>query len=121
MEKVKLERLQNAIKQEITVILKITANNNLFKNITITNVKVTADYSYATIYWSIYDETVALEVVSEALEKAKGFCRSQLAQTSNAYKVPQLRFKYDETNMRVQKIDDILNSLKSKDDPKNNS
>ncbi|WP_308150029.1 30S ribosome-binding factor RbfA [Spiroplasma sp. AdecLV25b] len=108
----KLEQQASAFKKEINIILKTQANNILFKDITITDVKITKDNSYATIYWTIYFDNIDIKAVSVALEKAKGFCRSALAKTSSKYKVPILRFKYDETSTKVKKIDEILSNIK---------
>lgn len=114
MALLKLEQQESAFKKEITVILKTQAKNILFKDITITDVKITKDNSYATVYWNIYLDNIDITTVSMALEKAKGFCRSNLAKTSNKYKVPILRFKYDETSEKAKKIDEILINIKEK-------
>lgn len=112
MSNIKFEQQENFLKKEISNILKKEAKNILFKDITITNVKITNDNSYATIYWTIYLDNLDINNISNALEKAKGFCRSSLAKTSNKYKVPELRFKYDNTNTRVKKIEEILKKIK---------
>lgn len=112
MALLKLEQQESAFKKEISTILKTQAKNILFKDITITDVKITKDNSYATVYWTIYLDNINIEEVIMALEKAKGFCRSTLAKTSTKYKIPVLRFKYDETSTKVKKIDEILSNIK---------
>lgn len=114
MANIKFQQQESFFKKEITNILKKEAKNNLFKNITITNVTITKDNSYATIYWTIYLDELNINDISSALEKSKGFCRTQLAKTSNKYKVPELRFKYDNTNTRVKNIETILQNIKNK-------
>ncbi|WP_342266162.1 30S ribosome-binding factor RbfA [Spiroplasma endosymbiont of Villa modesta] len=113
MSIIKFEQQESFLKKEITNILKKESKNILFKDITITNVKITKDNSYATIYWTVYLENLDIKTISNALEKAKGFCRSALAKTSNKYKVPELRFKYDNTNTRVKNIEEILKNIKN--------
>lgn len=116
MANIKFEQQESFLKKEISSILKKESKNILFKDITITNVKITKDNSYATIYWTIYLDNLDINTISDGLEKAKGFCRSSLAKTSNKYKVPELRFKYDNTNTRIKNIEEILKNIK-----KNNS
>lgn len=109
----KIARTEKWMKVEITKILKVKAKNPKFSDLTITDVKLTNDLSYATIIWYLYsqDQTKVKEIAQE-LEKVKSFCRKELAQISSAYKVPQLRFKYDQTVDQANRIEDILNKLK---------
>ncbi|MBE4703852.1 30S ribosome-binding factor RbfA [Spiroplasma platyhelix] len=109
----KIARTEKWMKIEITNILKIKAKNPKFSDITITDVKLTNDLSYATITWYLYNQDQSkIKEISQELENVKGFCRRELAQISSAYKVPQLRFKYDQTIEEADRIESILNKLK---------
>lgn len=113
----KLARTEKWLKIEITKILKVKAKNPKFFEITITDVKVTNDLSYATVMWYLYGQNKEqVNQVAKELEKVKGFCRYELAQISSAYKVPQIRFKYDETIESANRIETILDKLKTKKD-----
>ncbi|MDQ7982689.1 MAG: 30S ribosome-binding factor RbfA [Spiroplasma sp.] len=108
----KLARTEKWIKVEITNILKVKAKNKSFVNITITDVKVTNDLSYATIMWYLYDqEKEKVNQIAKELENIKGFCRRELAQISSSYKVPQIRFKYDNSIESADRIETILGNL----------
>ena len=50
MSNIKFEQQESFLKKEVSNILKKESKNILFKDITITNVKITKDNSYATIY-----------------------------------------------------------------------
>lgn len=113
MTNIKIEQQASFLKKEISNILKKEAKNILFQNITITDVKITKDNNYATIYWTMYLNNLDIKVVSNALEKAKGFCRTALAKISNKYQVPELRFKYDNSSTRVKNIEKILQNIKN--------
>lgn len=109
----KIARTEKWIKVEITNILKVKAKNPIFSDITITNVKLTKDSSYATISWYIYcKEQSKIDKVSQELERIKGFCRKELSQISSAYKVPELRFKYDNSVDQAKRIETILDKIK---------
>lgn len=113
MSQQKLEQQESAFKKEISIILKTKCKNILFKDITITAVKISKDNSYATIYWTIFLDNLDINVIDHALNKATGFCRTTLAKTSTKFKVPTLRFKYDNTNDNVKKINEILQNIKT--------
>lgn len=110
----KIARTEKWMKVEITNILKIKAKNPKFADITITDVRLTNDLSYATITWYLFQEDQAkIADISKELEKVKGFIRKELAQISSAYKVPQLRFKYDQTIEQADRIEAILDKIKT--------
>ena len=119
MSNIKIEQQESAFKKEITTILKTSSKNILFKNITITDVKITKDNSYATVYWATYLDNLDITNIAAALENAKGFCRSELAKVSSKYKVPQLRFKYDDSPHRIEKINHILENIKTSNSSNN--
>ncbi|MCL6429212.1 Ribosome-binding factor A [Spiroplasma sp. JKS002669] len=113
----KLARTEKWLKIEITKILKVKAKNPKFSNITITDVKVTNDLSYATVMWYLYHQNQEeVSQISKELENVRGFCRHELAQISSTYKVPQIRFKYDNTIESANRIETILDKLKTEKD-----
>lgn len=116
MNNQRIARTEKWIKIEITNILKVKAKNSKFHDITITDVKLTNDLSYATVKWYIYSHNKNdLNEITNELEKAKTFCRKELAQISSAYTVPQIRFIYDNTIEQANRIEEILNKIKEED------
>lgn len=110
----RIARTEKWIRIEISKILKTKVKNPKLHNITITDVKLTNDLSYATIKWHIfYEDKSEISNITNDLEIVKGFCRKELAQISSGYKVPQLIFKYDNTIDKAQKIEEILNKIKN--------
>lgn len=111
----RIARTEKWMKIEITKILKVKAKNPKFYDITITDVKLTNDLSYATIKWYLYcQDKNKINDISNDLENVKGFCRKELAKISSAYKVPQLKFQYDEIIEQADRIEEILSKIKDK-------
>lgn len=82
--------------------------------ISISNVEVTNDLSYAKIYYSIFgDESKKIET-QEALVSATGFIKKELAKLVKIRSMPKLMFIYDdslEVNMKISKlIDEVKNA-----------
>lgn len=111
----KIARTEKWMKVEITKILKVKARNPKFADITITDAKLTNDSSYLTVTWYLFQQDQKkIKEISQELEKVKGFCRHELAQISSSYKVPQIKFKYDDTIDQADRIEAILQDLKQK-------
>jgi ribosome-binding factor A len=78
---------------------------------TVTAVEITNDYSYAKVYVSFLgsgDPQAKLAILSGA----GSFIRHELAQRMNIRKIPELRFMYDDTLEKAQKIDELLKKAK---------
>ena len=117
MAKQRAQRVGEEIKKEVSEILHLQLNDpGLTKMTSVTGVEVTRDLSYATIYVTFFDERGVPTERVEALEKATGFIRSSLSKKLKTYKTPELRFVYDESLNKGQKVDEILRSLKDKEE-----
>jgi ribosome-binding factor A len=108
------ERLASLIQRELAPIINKEVKDKSFGYINLTEVKVTKDISYATIYYSILsDDPKVLEKAKLALEEAKVTIRMELAKKiKNIRKIPDLIFKYDEALAYGNHIDKILKSIK---------
>lgn len=65
--------------------------------LTIASVEVSRDLSVAKIYFSLLDPEERKDT-QEALARAAGFLRRQLARQMKTRSVPQLRFHYDDSS-----------------------
>lgn len=77
----------------------------------ITDVEVTRDLSYATVYVSVFDPKHSIEEHLEGLRKAKGFLRSELAKELRVFHTPDLVFKRDDSVAYGNRIEEVLRSL----------
>lgn len=108
------ERLASLIQRELAQIVNLEVKDKSFGYINLTEVKVTKDMSYATIYYTILsDEEEVLEKAKNAIEDAKVTIRMELAKKiRNIRKIPNLIFKYDEALAYGNHIDKILKTIK---------
>jgi ribosome-binding factor A len=86
--------------------------------ISITDVEVTKDNSYATVYFSPLgvngtDEEIAAhqEEVLEAFNSAKGFIRNRIGHEMKLRHTPELIFKVDHSMEISRHIEDIIGTL----------
>ena len=111
---VTVERLGSLIQRELASIVNREVKDKSFGYINLTEVKVTRDVSYATIYYTILsDEAEVIAKAQEAIDKHKVTIRMELAKKiSNIRKIPDLIFKYDEALAYGNHIDKILKTIK---------
>lgn len=107
------QRMADLLQRELAVILQREVKDPRLDMITISEVVVSPDMSYAKVYVTIFstDETKITENI-KILNKMTGFLRSLLGKRIKARIVPQLKFIYDSTmikgNRLAKLIDDAI-------------
>ena len=96
MANIKIERLNHVYQEEISKILMTEIKDQDIKFVTITDVSVTNDLSFAKVYIMVLDEDRIKETL-EALNGAASFIRTCLAKRVDVRHTPELKFLYDES------------------------
>jgi len=103
----KQERIASIIRKNIAEIIQFEVKDPHLGFISIPEVRVSKDFSYATVYVSFFkDEDI--EPSLQALNKAKGFIRTELAHKLDTRRVPEIRFVLDEGYKREERISELL-------------
>ncbi|MDR1795035.1 MAG: 30S ribosome-binding factor RbfA [Erysipelotrichaceae bacterium] len=108
---VKSERIATTIKRILSETLQQKTKDKDIGFVTITDVRVSSDISYAKVYVTFLDHS---EKRLAALQKAGGFLRSELASQMDLFKVPQLSFILDDSLQKGNRIDQILDQQKNR-------
>jgi ribosome-binding factor A len=114
--KLRLQRISDRIKQEISEML-VTGqiSDPRLMGVFITDVKVDRELSFASIFVSAISGEMTSEMILEGLEHANGFLRSTLAKRIELRTFPRLRFFWDATPERAERIERLIDSI-TKDD-----
>lgn len=115
----RIDKVENLIKEEISLIFLHKLQDPDFGFLTITNVKVSPDLKIAKVYISIFEK----EKRESALEKVRskaGFIRSELASRLTIKFTPELKFFLDESLDYVEKIEVLIKKIHEEDDNKGN-
>ena len=110
MTNIKIERLNHAFQEEISMIIMTEIKDEDIKFVTITGVDTTSDLSYAKVYFTVLDETKK-ETTLEALNGAASFIRSKLAERVEIRHTPELKFIYDTSIEYGNHIEEIIDSI----------
>ncbi|MFO7448450.1 MAG: 30S ribosome-binding factor RbfA [Ignavibacteriaceae bacterium] len=114
----RVDKVENLIKEEISLIFLHKLHDPELGFITITNVKVSPDLKIAKIYLSVLDRDKR-ESVLEKVKSTSGFIRSELAHRIRIKFVPELKFFIDDTLDYVEKIEGLFKKI-HEDDNKGN-
>lgn len=112
MSELRLNRLSEQIKKEITYVIGSKIKNHDLGFVTITEVKLTGDYSQAKVYYTVLGGEKEKKNTEESFRKTKGFIKTEVSKKIKIRKFPELIFTYDETSEYAMHIESLLASVK---------
>ena len=80
--------------------------------VSVTDVNVDREFAYANIFVSAVEGHVRAEEILQGLESARGYLRKQLSARVELRTFPQLRFHWDPTLERADRIEQLLDTIK---------
>ena len=108
MVSVKQKRLEGIIRKNISEIIQFGVKDPDVGFVTITDVQVSNDHSYAKVFVTFLGQNPRMQAGLRALNRAAGFIRSELSKRMTIRRVPELSFVIDETEMNGRHIDEII-------------
>lgn len=112
MPTIKQERLNQIILKEISEIIHFNVKDPSVGFVTITDVNVTNDHSYATIYVTFLGKKERNEAGLKTLNRAKGYIRSELSKRLKTRRCPELIFKLDDSLEQAASLEKIFDEIK---------
>lgn len=107
---IKIDRIASQMVKEISYILATEVKDNDIRFVTVTDVKVTNDLSFAKVYVTVLKDDKREETL-KALRSASGFIRKTLADRLEIRHIPELEFVYDESIEYGKKIENIIENI----------
>jgi ribosome-binding factor A len=103
------QKLGDLIQRELSDLVQHELRDPRVGMITLTSVDVSPDLSHAKVFFTVLQKE-HLEEASTGLRRAAGFLRSQLAKRIKLYTTPELRFVYDESVERGDRLSRLIDS-----------
>jgi ribosome-binding factor A len=110
------KRVADRIHEELAEIVQREVSDPRLVGITVTSVEVDRELAYATIYVTSFLSDNPQEEVLAGLESAQGFLRRHLARRIQVRSFPQLRFRWDDSQIQAERIDELLNQIHTEDE-----
>jgi len=108
----RLTRIGDRFRKELSeMLVKEEIRDPRLAGITITDVRVDRELTYADIYVSALEGVTRSKEVLEGLESASGFIRKALSDRIELRSFPRLRFHWDITPERADRIERLLASI----------
>ncbi|MDQ6419212.1 30S ribosome-binding factor RbfA [Paenibacillus sp. LHD-117] len=111
MAKVRVGRVSEQIKKELSQIIQMELKDPRIGFITVTGVETTSDLSQARIYLSVLGSDEQKEATLKALASATGFLRSELGKRMKLRHTPELLFKFDSSIEYGSRIESLLDEI----------
>jgi len=108
------ERLAEAIKKEISDLLREELKDPRIGFVSITTVEVSKDLRYANVFASVFGEPADQKATIEALQKAQGFIRGELARRIRLRYTPEINFKLDRSISQGSRLIALMEEVKEK-------
>ncbi|WP_192035881.1 30S ribosome-binding factor RbfA [Halomonas sp. YLGW01] len=111
------DRVADQLQQELAVLIQREVKDPRLGMVTVSGVTVSRDLGYADVYVTLLGENDAERVKDnlKVLKRAAGFLRSQIARRIKLRHVPELRFHYDESVVRGQKLSSLIEEAVASD------
>ncbi|HQL39482.1 MAG TPA: 30S ribosome-binding factor RbfA [Anaerolineaceae bacterium] len=114
--KLRLQRIGDRIRQEISEMLVMgQIHDPRLAGISITDVIVDRELAYADIYVSAVEGQERATEVLQGMESASGFLRKTLSERIELRVFPRLRFHWDPTPERADRIERILADIRKEE------
>lgn len=112
------EKVVEELRKEISNIIHDELRDSRLGFVTVTRVELTRNLKYAKIFFSVLGKEEERQKTKAALDSALGFIRRLIAERVKLQFVPEIVFKEDRSSEYSIRIEEILEELKNKNEPK---
>lgn len=116
MSQLRANRVAEEIKKEVMELLRDELKDPRIGFVTVTSVEVTPDIRYARIFVSVLGTAEETKQSLIALNKARGFVRSELGKRIRLRYTPEIEFRFDESIKHGARIMELLGEVKEAED-----
>lgn len=115
--KTRTVRIAERIRQELSEILVYQIQDPRLAGVSVTDVTVDRELSMANVYFSSLEGSQRAREIQAGFEHAQGFLRSELSARMDLRTFPRLRFHFDPTFERAERIENLLATLREETPP----
>lgn len=108
-------RVGEQIRRELADLLRTEVKDPGMGLVTVGDVEVSKDLSHARVYFTVLGDEAATALTQTALDRASGFLRRELGKRMRLRVVPELRFVFDDSEIRGAHVDALIEQARRKD------
>ena len=107
------DRVADQIRSELALLLTREVHDPGIGFVTITRVQMTPDLQQARVFYTALGDDKARRSTERAIERAGSFLRRQIGSRLRLKRVPALTFLYDESIAGQDRIERLLNEVRT--------
>ncbi|WP_036324020.1 30S ribosome-binding factor RbfA [Microbispora sp. ATCC PTA-5024] len=116
MDAARARKLADRIQQVVAEMLERRIKDPRLGFVTVTDARITADLSDATVYYTVFGSEAERADTAAALESAKGIIRSEVGRQTGLRHTPTLTFVHDPLPDSARHMDDLFALARAKDE-----
>ncbi|MCH4564298.1 MULTISPECIES: 30S ribosome-binding factor RbfA [Halomonas] len=111
------DRVADQLQKELAVLIQREVKDPRLGMVTVSGVEVSRDLGYADVHVTLLGEDTPERIKEnlKVLRQAAGFLRGQIARRIKLRHVPELRFHYDESVVRGQRLSSLIEEAVASD------
>src|SRR3989441_9775243 len=107
------DRVAEQIRSELALVLARQVHDPGIGFVTLTRVQISPDLQSARVFYTALGDVTARRSSARALDRAAPFLRRQIGSRLRLKRVPELKFLYDESIAGQDRIEQLLNEIRS--------
>ena len=111
----RIRRVAQRVRTELSALLARSARDPGLLGVTVTDVRMTADLQLARVYYTLLDGSDRRSA-ARGLRRAQAYLRREIGQRLQLRQVPEIRFLYDDSAARQDRIARIFDELEQQRD-----
>ena len=111
----RIDRVSEDIKREIAAIIRELKDPRIQGMLTVVNVEVSSDASFAKVYVSAMEGIETAKLSVKGLTSATGYIRREIGKRLHLRKTPELKFIADDSIEKGMKITRMLSNIVDED------
>ena len=107
------DRVAEQIRGELALLLTREVHDPGIGFVTLTRVQISPDLQVARVFYTALGDGTARKNSARALDRAAPFLRRQIGSRLRLKRVPELKFLYDESIAGQDRIEQLLNDIRT--------
>lgn len=112
METHRRQRVEEALRGEITEMVALELEDPRLQGVTVTEVHLSPDGKVVSVRIAIPGDDAAQQTTLAAMEHAKPFLRREIAQRLDLFRVPDIRFEADLSPAVTARMESLLKRVR---------
>ena len=109
-QRTRMRRVAERLRTELSTLLARSARDPGLLGVTVTEVRMTPDLQLARVYYTLLDDSDRSSA-ARGLRRARPYLRREIGQRLQLRQVPQIRFLYDDSAERQDRIARLFDEI----------